>query len=118
MVNESFVVDFVERTKILSEGIKPSFFELTMAMAFDYFSQQQVDIAVIETGLGGRLDSTNIITPILSVITNIGYDHMNILGDTLEKIASEKAIVPACARPKIEYGGTSTTRSCLNRYGP
>src|SRR5450432_210170 len=60
-------------------------------MAFDYFAQQQIDIAVIETGLGGRLDSTNIITPILSIITNIGYDHMNILGDTLEKIAFEKA---------------------------
>ena len=91
MVSESFVVEFVERTKILSEKIQPSFFELTVAMAFDYFAQQQVDIAVIETGLGGRLDSTNIITPILSIITNIGYDHMNILGDTLEKIAGEKA---------------------------
>jgi len=91
MVDEAFVVEFVERTKIISEEIKPSFFELTMALAFDYFAQQQVDIAVIETGLGGRLDSTNIITPLLSIITNIGYDHMNILGDTLEKIASEKA---------------------------
>ncbi len=91
MVSESFVIEFVERTKKLSEAIQPSFFELTVAMAFDYFVQQQVDIAVIETGLGGRLDSTNIITPILSIITNIGYDHMNILGDTLEKIAYEKA---------------------------
>ena len=91
MINEEFVVDFVDRTKILSESIQPSFFELTVAMAFEYFHQQQVDIAVIETGLGGRLDSTNIITPILSIITNIGYDHMNILGDTLEKIAGEKA---------------------------
>ncbi|MBC7886684.1 MAG: bifunctional folylpolyglutamate synthase/dihydrofolate synthase [Ferruginibacter sp.] len=91
MVSEAFVVEFVERTKILSDAVQPSFFELTVAMAFDYFAQQQVDIAVIETGLGGRLDSTNIITPILSVITNIGYDHMNILGDTLEKIAWEKA---------------------------
>lgn len=91
MVSESFVIEFVERTKKLSEAIQPSFFELTVAMAFDYFVQQQVDIAVIETGLGGRLDSTNIITPVLSVITNIGYDHMNILGDTLEKIAYEKA---------------------------
>jgi dihydrofolate synthase/folylpolyglutamate synthase len=91
MVNEDFVVDFVERTRVLSEAIQPSFFELTVAMAFEYFVAQQVDIAVIETGLGGRLDSTNIITPILSVITNIGYDHMNILGDSLEKIAAEKA---------------------------
>ncbi len=91
MISPDFVVDFVAKTKTVSGQIAPSFFELTMAMAFDYFAAQQVDIAVIETGLGGRLDSTNIITPILSVITNIGYDHMNILGDTLEKIAAEKA---------------------------
>ncbi len=91
MVAEQFVVDFVERTKTVSQRIEPSFFELTVAMAFEYFKSEQVDIAVIETGLGGRLDSTNIITPVLSVITNIGYDHMNILGDTLEKIAGEKA---------------------------
>lgn len=91
MVSESFVIDFVKRTHSLVEKIQPSFFELTMAMAFDYFAQQEVDIAIIETGLGGRLDSTNIIKPILSVITNIGFDHMNILGDTLVKIAGEKA---------------------------
>jgi dihydrofolate synthase/folylpolyglutamate synthase len=91
MIAKDFVVDFVERTQYLSQQIEPSFFELTMTMAFDYFAQQQVDIAIIETGLGGRLDSTNIITPLLSIITNIGYDHMNILGDTLEKIAAEKA---------------------------
>lgn len=91
MVTEAFVVDFTERTKQRSDEIAPSFFELTVAMAFEYFAQQQVDIAVIETGLGGRLDSTNVITPILSVITNIGFDHMNILGNTLESIAKEKA---------------------------
>lgn len=91
MIDEAFVVDFVERIKPLILSIEPSFFEITVAMAFDYFVQQQVDIAVIEVGLGGRLDSTNIITPALSVITNIGWDHMNILGDTLEKIAYEKA---------------------------
>ncbi len=91
MVSEGFVVDFVEKTKNITEQIKPSFFELTVAMAFDYFEKEKVDIAVIETGLGGRLDSTNVITPLLSVITNIGYDHMDILGDTLEKIALEKA---------------------------
>ena len=91
MISKEFVVDFVEKTKTISEEIKPSFFELTVAMAFDYFEKEKVDIAVIETGLGGRLDSTNIITPILSIITNIGYDHMDILGDTLEKIAAEKA---------------------------
>jgi dihydrofolate synthase / folylpolyglutamate synthase len=91
MINENFVVEFVERTKEISDAVQPSFFELTVAMAFDYFAKEKVDIAVIETGLGGRLDSTNIITPLLSVITNIGYDHINILGDTLEKIAFEKA---------------------------
>jgi dihydrofolate synthase/folylpolyglutamate synthase len=90
-ISEEFVIDFVQKTKPISEQIKPSFFELTVAMAFDYFEKEKVDIAVIETGLGGRLDSTNVITPILSVITNIGYDHMDILGDTLEKIAAEKA---------------------------
>jgi dihydrofolate synthase/folylpolyglutamate synthase len=90
-ISEQFVIDFVQQTKTLSEKIQPSFFELTVAMAFDYFAKKQVDIAVIETGLGGRLDSTNVISPILSIITNIGYDHMNILGDTLDKIAFEKA---------------------------
>ena len=91
MVSEAFVIDFVERTRTIAEAIQPSFFELTVAMAFDYFEKEKIDIAVIETGLGGRLDSTNIISPVLSVITNIGYDHMDILGNTLEKIAGEKA---------------------------
>ncbi|HEX4852194.1 MAG TPA: Mur ligase family protein, partial [Puia sp.] len=91
MVREEFVISFVERIKPLIESIEPSFFEITVAMAFEYFAQQQVDIAIIEVGLGGRLDSTNIIQPELSVITNIGYDHMNMLGNTLEKIAFEKA---------------------------
>jgi dihydrofolate synthase / folylpolyglutamate synthase len=91
MISEEFVIEFVERTKVISEEIEPSFFELTVAMAFEYFVKEKVDIAIIETGLGGRLDSTNVITPLLSVITNIGYDHMNILGNTLEEIAMEKA---------------------------
>lgn len=91
MIREQFVVDFTERIQPLVDEIEPSFFEITVAMAFDYFRQEQVDIAIIETGLGGRLDSTNVITPELSVITNIGWDHMAILGDTLEKIAAEKA---------------------------
>ncbi|MEO6231160.1 MAG: folylpolyglutamate synthase/dihydrofolate synthase family protein [Ferruginibacter sp.] len=91
MVSEAFVVDFVKDTLAIADAVQPSFFELTVAMAFEYFANEAVDIAVIETGLGGRLDSTNIITPLLSVITNIGYDHMNILGDTLEKISFEKA---------------------------
>lgn len=91
MIAQQFVIDFTQRVKHFSEEIEPSFFELTVAMAFEYFAEEKVDIAIIETGLGGRLDSTNIITPELSVITNIGYDHMNMLGDTLEKIAAEKA---------------------------
>ncbi len=91
MIPEQVVTAFVERMESIIRSVEPSFFELTVAMAFDYFAKEAVDIAVIETGLGGRLDSTNVITPILSVITNIGYDHMNILGNTLEAIASEKA---------------------------
>jgi dihydrofolate synthase/folylpolyglutamate synthase len=91
MIQEDFVIKFAEQTKELCDAIQPSFFEVTVAMAFKFFAEEQVDIAVIETGLGGRLDSTNIITPILSVITNIGYDHMNILGNTLQAIATEKA---------------------------
>lgn len=91
MVTEEFIVDFTERIKTISEKIEPSFFEITVAMAFEYFAEQEIDIAVIETGLGGRFDSTNIITPELSVITNIGWDHMNILGNSLGKIAFEKA---------------------------
>ena len=75
----------------LADSIDPSFFEVTVIMAFDYFAQQEVDIAIVEVGLGGRLDSTNIILPELSVITNISYDHMNLLGDTLPAIAGEKA---------------------------
>lgn len=91
MITESFIIDFVEETKAISEEIKPSFFELTFVMALDYFAKEKVDIAVIETGLGGRLDSTNVITPLLSIITNISFDHKDILGDTLAKIAFEKA---------------------------
>ncbi|MET6997924.1 bifunctional folylpolyglutamate synthase/dihydrofolate synthase [Chitinophaga defluvii] len=91
MIPEAQVVNFVESLKPQIEIIQPSFFELTVAMAFQYFEQEKVDIAVIEVGLGGRLDSTNIITPALSVITNISYDHMNILGNTLAEIAAEKA---------------------------
>jgi len=91
MIEKDFVVSFVKKIKKISEEISPSFFELTVVMALEYFNEQKVDIAVIETGLGGRLDSTNVITPLLSIITNIGYDHMNILGATLEEIAFEKA---------------------------
>ncbi|UIR56341.1 bifunctional folylpolyglutamate synthase/dihydrofolate synthase [Sphingobacterium sp. SRCM116780] len=91
MVNQQFVIDFVHTHRALIEEIQPSFFEVTVAMAFDFFSKQAVDIAIIEVGLGGRLDSTNVIQPLVSLITNIGFDHMNMLGNTLAEIAFEKA---------------------------
>ncbi len=91
LCSEKFVIDFTNQIKDLIEEIEPSFFEITVAMAFSYFSLKQVDVAIIETGLGGRLDSTNIIQPISCIITSIGLDHMDMLGDTIEKIASEKA---------------------------
>lgn len=90
-ISKRYVINFVRQYQKNFERIKPSFFEMTVGLAFSYFKDEKIDIAVIETGLGGRLDSTNIITPILSVITNIGYDHQSLLGDTLEKIAKEKA---------------------------
>ena len=90
-ISEKDVIDFVEKERHFFEPLHPSFFELTTAMAFQYFEKEHVDIAVIEVGLGGRLDCTNIITPILSIITNISFDHTQFLGDTLEKIAAEKA---------------------------
>jgi dihydrofolate synthase/folylpolyglutamate synthase len=97
MINEQQVIDFVADHKTDFEDIKPSFFEMTVGLAFDIFAKEKVDIAVIEVGLGGRLDSTNIIMPLLSVITNIGWDHMNILGSTLQLIAGEKAgIIKQC----------------------
>jgi dihydrofolate synthase/folylpolyglutamate synthase len=91
MIDQQYVVDFVAQQQALFSEVEPSFFEATMAMAFDYFAHCKVDVAVIEVGLGGRLDSTNILLPVLSVITNIGLDHVGFLGDTLEKIAYEKA---------------------------
>ena len=89
--SKEFVVEFTEKIKPLIATIQPSFFEITVAMAFSYFAEQKVDIAVIEVGLGGRLDSTNIITPEVSIITNIGLDHTQFLGDTIPQITSEKA---------------------------
>lgn len=90
-IDKDYICSFVNQNKSLIEEIKPSFFELTVALAFSYFADRAVDFAVIETGLGGRLDSTNIITPILSIITNIGFDHEAMLGNSLEEIAAEKA---------------------------
>jgi dihydrofolate synthase/folylpolyglutamate synthase len=95
------VVDFVQQNQKSFEEIQPSFFEMTVAMAFDYFAQQKVDIALIETGLGGRLDSTNIIQPLLSLITNIGWDHEAMLGNTLAKIAAEKAGIIKANKPVL-----------------
>ncbi len=100
-VSKRYVVDFVERIRPVIEEIKPSFFEMSTALAFDYFAAQQVDVAVVETGLGGRLDSTNIVSPVLSVITNIGFDHMEFLGDTLPLIAAEKAGIIKAGTPVV-----------------
>lgn len=91
MIDKDYVVDFTERSRTFFEALKPSFFELASAMAFDYFRFKQVDFAVVEVGLGGRLDSTNIIAPIASVITSVGVDHRQFLGHTLQEIAAEKA---------------------------
>jgi dihydrofolate synthase/folylpolyglutamate synthase len=101
MVPEEFVVDFTAQMQPHITAIQPSFFELTVAMAFAYFRQEAVDIAIIEVGLGGRLDSTNVITPELSLITNISYDHKNILGDTLPLIAGEKAGIIKAGVPVV-----------------
>jgi len=91
MITQKQVVNFVKENQVFFEKMELSFFEFTVAMAFDYFAKQKVDIAIIETGLGGRLDSTNIIHPELAIITNISLDHTNLLGDTIENIATEKA---------------------------
>ncbi|MEI7500379.1 MAG: folylpolyglutamate synthase/dihydrofolate synthase family protein [Bacteroidota bacterium] len=91
MIGKGYVTGFIKKYRDEFEKINPSFFELTVGLAFDYFREQKADIAIVEAGLGGRLDSTNVITPILSVITNISFDHMQFLGETLEKIAAEKA---------------------------
>jgi len=100
-IPQSEVIEFISKTQIHIERIQPSFFELTVAMAFDYFNQEKVDIAIIEVGLGGRLDSTNVIQPELSVITSIGWDHMDLLGNTLESIAFEKAGIIKENRPVV-----------------
>jgi dihydrofolate synthase / folylpolyglutamate synthase len=91
MIPKDFIIEFTAQAEPFIEVLQPSFFELTVVMAFQYFVEQQVDIAIIETGLGGRLDSTNVIMPELSVITNISLDHTHLLGNTLEEIATEKA---------------------------
>lgn len=104
--SEVFVVDFVQKMQSQIALLQPSFFELTVAMAFDFFAQESVDIAIIETGLGGRLDSTNVIQPVLSIITNIAKDHVNVLGDSLAEIAYAKAGIIKENTPILigEYG--------------
>lgn len=101
LIPEENVVSFIEKHKHNFEAMQLSFFEMTVGMAFDFFASEKVDIAVIETGMGGRLDSTNLVNPVLSVITNIGYDHMQFLGDTLPKIAAEKAGIIKSGVPVI-----------------
>ena len=110
MISEKFVVDFVARHRAFFDELCPSFFEMSVLMAFDYFAENEVDVAVIEVGLGGRLDSTNIITPALSVISNISLDHTNLLGDTIEKIAAEKAGIIK-SRVPVVIGEASGVRS-------
>ena len=100
-ISKKNVVYFIEKNKSFLELYKLSFFEMTVGMAFDFFSKEQVDIAIIEVGLGGRLDSTNVIMPLLSIITNIGMDHTQFLGDTLQKIAFEKAGIIKYKTPVI-----------------
>lgn len=111
MISEEYVVNFVEKEKKFFEPLHPSFFELTTALAFKYFAENNIDIAVIEVGLGGRLDCTNIINPILSVITNIGFDHIQFLGNTLEKIAKEKAGIIKSNTPIVIGETTPETRA-------
>ena len=109
-IEKQYVIDFVESEKDFFEPLHPSFFELTTALAFKYFAEQDIDIAVIETGLGGRLDCTNIINPIVSIITNISFDHTGFLGDTLEKIAFEKAGIIKPNTPVVIGETTEGTR--------
>ena len=114
MISKKDVISFVKENKKKFEKIDLSFFEFMVALSFDYFAKKKVDIAIIETGLGGRLDSTNIITPILSIITNISIDHTNLLGNTIEKIALEKAGIIKKNVPVV-IGKKDTTKAIFNR---
>lgn len=116
VIDKEYVVNFVENYKSDFDVIQPSFFEATMAMAFNYFADNEVDVAVIEVGLGGRLDSTNIITPELSIITNISFDHVEFLGDTIEKIAAEKSGIIKKNTPVVIGETTTDTKSVFCRF--
>ena len=113
--SEEYVIDFVAKHKAFFEPLQPSFFELTTAMAFNYFAEQEVDIAIIEVGLGGRLDCTNIITPELCIITNISLDHTQFLGSTLQEIASEKAGIIKSVTPVVIGETTPETKEVFTR---
>ena len=123
MIEPDFVVDFVERYLSQWQELQPSFFEITVAMCFEYFRQQALDVAVIETGLGGRLDSTNVILPDLSIVTNVSMDHMNLLGDTIELIALEKAgiiktLIPVVIGPMIPVASKIMTTRAAELNAP
>lgn len=113
MIPKKKVSDFVKKHCQAFNSIQPSFFEWTVGLAFDHFAESKVDIAIIETGLGGRLDSTNVIRPLVSLITNIGYDHMNLLGDTLPKIAAEKAGI---IKPKVPVVISQYQKETMNVF--
>lgn len=115
MISEQKVIDFVEQERSFLEPLHPSFFEVVTALAFRHFADEHVDVAVIEVGLGGRLDCTNIITPVLSIITNISYDHVNLLGDTLSKIAGEKAGIMKPGIPVVIGEHTKETYPVFQR---
>lgn len=126
MIPEERVTEFVDQHMEILESLRPSFFEMTVAMAFDYFSREQVGFAVVETGMGGRLDSTNIIRPMVSVITNIGLDHSQFLGDTIYKIAVEKAGIIKSGIPvvigetqeeaRLVFSRTAREKGCSIKY--
>ena len=126
MIPEEMVTEFVDQHREILESLRPSFFEMTVAMAFDYFSREQVGFAVVETGMGGRLDSTNIIRPMVSVITNIGLDHSQFLGDTIYKIAVEKAGIIKSGIPvvigetqeeaRLVFSRTAREKGCSIKY--
>lgn len=113
MIPKKYIVDFVKEHKTAFEKIEPSFFEWTVGLAFDYFAKENVDVAIVEVGLGGRLDSTNVITPLVSLITNIGWDHTNLLGNTLKKIAAEKAGI---IKPNVPVVISQTQKEVRNVF--
>ena len=113
-VSQQYVIDFVEKHKDLIETIQPSFFETTVVMAFDYFAREKVDVAVVEVGMGGRLDSTNVIDPIVSLITMIGMDHQEFLGETLPEIAGEKAGIIKPGKPVVIGADQPELREVFN----